>query len=1010
MKKRLLSIFLALCLVLGLLPWEAQAAGGLSLAGLQAKFPDGKYWNGGNVDSYTSSPCPSHANSNTSYCNCFTTDGGKAWQCYGFALKLGYDAYGTSPRKWNYTTKSNYVDSLKPGDIIDNSGNPYHTVFVIGVTDTSVTVGECNYGGRCLIKWGRSISKSAIKKYKSLKIYIAPNALDTGTPAPAPAPKLDLAVQIWVSESRESLEKAANSRISQGKVEKFYYLWFKLYDKNTGKLLNELRPSTNYNTNMTVIAPDGTQHTVDYTKSDNNWKGFPASVAGNYACKVTFTGGITGNTSYTFPVVADKPVITPDKTSVAVETGKNAVCNLIVIPNGGKYVDALAENGNICAISWGEVSQSQGQAIIPMYITGKTAGKTTVTAYILDANKNKLVASNPVSVTVTGPSNPPTVTMDKSEVSMTAGEKASINLSFQPNGVATKASFQVEDSGICSASWGQQGSDLNKKSLTILGLSAGNTGINVNMLDSSSNIVATKRIAVTVSPKQQETTPPQLDTSTGFMTIDEGASQSFEIFWTGTIPAGSRLSIQSVPDSNNSGSVSLKWGSKGSDSRTVNVTGNRAGICVLNIAIKDSGGNVLTSTSVSVTVNGKKQEASVSLSPSSVTLQRGEVQSIGVSYQGDYYTRRVEFSTPGIFILSYDGEYPGAYETVAVTGVRAGTSACRVVLEDEYGSELAQAVLNVTVEDNTGLDDVITTPSRGDDWQTTGNLTAFSRSYGQSNATLEDEIGGSGSVTGMGVGQFPAPSGFSSSGSTEIKTGSTAANTNSSTGKNEPAAIKDLTAGTGTGADVNTGTDSMTFSVTISDPTVSEPSAPSMPSASSQDFRFTDVMSDKYYYESVVWAEKTGVTAGIAGNTLGPNGNCPRGQVVEFIWRALGATEPDSSNNPFTDVSASNSYYKAVLWAYEKGITTGTSDTEFSPNATCTRAQVMTFLWRAKDQPAGSGTNPFTDVENSAYYVKAVCWAVEKGITTGTSATTFSPKDLCTRAQILTFLYRCISG
>lgn len=155
------------------------AAARMTLQQLQDKFPDGQYWNGGDADSYTNSPCPSHAT--TTYCNCFTADGKRAWQCYGFALKLGYDAYGTSPRNWNYTTASSYVDSLKPGDIVDNSGNPYHTVFVIGVTDTEIIVGECNWGGRCLIKWGRSISKSDIKKYSSLKIYIAPSALPTAS-------------------------------------------------------------------------------------------------------------------------------------------------------------------------------------------------------------------------------------------------------------------------------------------------------------------------------------------------------------------------------------------------------------------------------------------------------------------------------------------------------------------------------------------------------------------------------------------------------------------------------------------------------------------------------------------------------------------------------------------------------------------------------------------------------------------------------------------------------------
>ena len=157
---RLLSILLALCLALALLPgtaWAADAEGQsgsdakriptvvntvtsgnlifttsvttarMTLQQLQDKFPDGRYWNGGNIDSTTGSPCPTHSNNN--YCNYIVSGGKGAWQCFGFALKLGEDAYGSSPRNWRSTTDSSYVDSLKPGDIVDNSGNPYHTVF-----------------------------------------------------------------------------------------------------------------------------------------------------------------------------------------------------------------------------------------------------------------------------------------------------------------------------------------------------------------------------------------------------------------------------------------------------------------------------------------------------------------------------------------------------------------------------------------------------------------------------------------------------------------------------------------------------------------------------------------------------------------------------------------------------------------------------------------------------------------------------------------------------------------
>jgi hypothetical protein len=131
---------------------------------------------------------------------------------------------------------------------------------------------------------------------------------------------------------------------------------------------------------------------------------------------------------------------------------------------------------------------------------------------------------------------------------------------------------------------------------------------------------------------------------------------------------------------------------------------------------------------------------------------------------------------------------------------------------------------------------------------------------------------------------------------------------------------------------------------------------------------------------------------------------------VTFLWRAKGSAEPESTENPFEDVQEGKYYYKAVLWAVENGITSGTSATEFSPNEPCTRAQVATFLWRAEGQPEPETTeNPFADVKAGKYYHKAVLWAVENEITLGTSAGKFSPDDECTRAQIVTFLYRAMA-
>ncbi len=168
---------------------------------------------------------------------------------------------------------------------------------------------------------------------------------------------------------------------------------------------------------------------------------------------------------------------------------------------------------------------------------------------------------------------------------------------------------------------------------------------------------------------------------------------------------------------------------------------------------------------------------------------------------------------------------------------------------------------------------------------------------------------------------------------------------------------------------------------------------------------FTDVPKNSYYADAVDWAVKQNITTGTSSTTFSPDENCTRAQVVTFLWRAAGSPE-STANVAFTDVKADAYYAKAVAWAVENKITTGTTDTTFEPEAVCTRAQVATFLWRAAKSPAATAENPFADVKDDAYYAKAVAWAVEKKITSGTDANHFSPDENCTRAQIVTFLFR----
>ena len=169
---------------------------------------------------------------------------------------------------------------------------------------------------------------------------------------------------------------------------------------------------------------------------------------------------------------------------------------------------------------------------------------------------------------------------------------------------------------------------------------------------------------------------------------------------------------------------------------------------------------------------------------------------------------------------------------------------------------------------------------------------------------------------------------------------------------------------------------------------------------------FIDVPAGSYYEDAVIWAVDKGITTGTSATTFNPNGICTRAQAVTFLWRANGSPAAKSSAMPFADVKAGSYYYDAVLWAVEQGITKGTSDTMFSPDATCTRAQIVTFLWRANGSPVASGNSAFTDVASDAYYAAAVTWAEKNGVTGGIGGGLFGSNNNCTRAQIVTFIYR----
>lgn len=169
---------------------------------------------------------------------------------------------------------------------------------------------------------------------------------------------------------------------------------------------------------------------------------------------------------------------------------------------------------------------------------------------------------------------------------------------------------------------------------------------------------------------------------------------------------------------------------------------------------------------------------------------------------------------------------------------------------------------------------------------------------------------------------------------------------------------------------------------------------------------FSDVYEGDYYADAVVWAVENDVTSGVGSGKFAPGNNCTREQIVTFLWRANGSPEPKTTVNPFTDVGQSSYAYKAILWAVENDITSGTGNGKFSPGASCTRDQAVTFLWRSEGKPTEASGSSFTDVKTGDYFADAVAWAVANNITSGVGNNRFNPTGTCTRGQIVTFLYR----
>lgn len=685
------------------------------------------------------------------------------------------------------------------------------------------------------------------------------------------------------------------------------------------------------------------------------------------------------------------PTVTFSKNSLSIEEGKTETVSASI-----QWGSATGGRFGINNSSVATVSGKGGEKTWDMTVQGQSAGSTEL--YINMYNSSgKTLLTKTIPVTVT-PAAKPSVSVNPSSVMVTAGETAKINVNFQLNG-AKEAVFRVDNPNICSANWGSQNTSDNQRTLTIAGLTEGTTSVAVELRNSAGQVMASQQIAVTVKPKPQQVAEPlKLNVNTDALILDLSgqsaqASSTANISWTGTVPEGSKISVSSSSTSGyDPNAVSLSWGSKTTTSRELIIAGNQESRSLLEIAIKDKTGTVLASKTVEVTVV-RSNNISLSLSKSSIHMGLDETANIIVSYRGGNLAWGYGKDCP--VEVNMSSADTGSM-TLLLSPRAVGTGTCTFkVIEDTTSKVLAAETLTVTVTNS--IEDEIAAYSLKSAYATVAAYTE-----------LEDEIDSNMSGTVLPQGSVQSTLiGFSSTGTTEFSGQSTNTSTGISTESSidisgAPASMPETVVTEGSISAGGVSASVPGTAVTVNGVASMEPNGTS---ASTQ---FTDIDANEYYFEPILWAQDVGATAGVTGTTLDPNGDCPRGQVVDFLWRAMGSPEPKSTSNPFTDVSSSDSYYKAVLWAYKSGVTSGTTVDAFSPNNTCTRGQVMTFLWRAKNKPAASGGNLFTDVKEGEYYEIAVNWAVEESITYGTSATTFSPNATCTRAQILTFLYRCV--
>ena len=919
---------------------------GMTLTTLRNKFPQYKngqqcYWNhmgmsSNNQDSVTTTPCNNGTNnSNTTYCNAFQIGSTQySWQCMGYAEKCGYDVSGYNPRLnangWTTISNKSAIDTLKAGDIVTYAGTTVygHTIYVIAVNGDIITYTDCNGGTlntTCGVRWDQTVTKSTIKAqfYESYpnKNYVRVS--------PSQAPEGN-------APGKPSLNNFARS-YAHGATTTF------TWDSTVN--------TTHYNLYIDKQLPDGSWE-VDYKVWHYATSGMTYQFNGGIyrvllqATNSDASGWPYTNADYITFVVGSH---THDRGAYVFYEADHPHCNCYECSFCGEiWRDTTSsnelENCYYC--------QRPGKPVLSNFATSYVSGTAIVFRW------NSVPKATHYNLYI-----------DKKN------SDGSWQVDFKYWHYATSGLTTTLDTGTYRVLLQAYNSNFPGED---------GTGWAYTNGDYFTFIVTPANVTVTFDPNGGSVSPTT-------KTVTIGSTY-------GTLPTPTRTYYNF-----DGWYTAASGGSKVTASTTVTATSN----------------HTLYAHWTHVCANGHNYSYAVSTSPTTTATGTltGTCSRCGVTTTitlpklttTDYYysiiqeatcttngTGRYTWKTTNYGTFSFDVAIPKtghSYSdmvtppTCTEQGYTTHTcSRCGDSYQDSYVDALGHNFGSWTQSK------APTCTEKGEE----------KRTCSRCNFTESREIVAIGHNWNNPVYAWAKDNSTVTASRTcktdfshiEVETVNTTWKVTKEATYDEEGEI--------TYTAVFQKTAFATQTKVVKTPKLEKPD-------NSRPNPFVDVVEGQYYYIPVLWAyyHDPQVTAGTSKTKFSPSNTCTREQVVTFLWRAKGCEEPTSTENPFKDVPADAYYTKAVLWAVEKGVTNGTSKTKFGVGQPCTREQVVTFLWRAEGQPEPTSTkNPFTDVSETAYSYHAILWAVENGITNGTSKTKFSPAKTCTRGQIVTFLYR----